>query len=78
VAQDDDVPVLWTHPTDEWQPGEAIIDFHELPIKTSVPPGEYTLQAGLYDDASGVRLKRVDASGNSIADVVVLTKINLK
>jgi len=78
VAQNDDVPVLWTYPTNEWKPGEVIIDFHELAISVQAPPGEYTLQAGLYDDASGARLKRVDASGNPIADTIVLTKINIK
>ena len=77
VAQDDSVPVLWTQPTDEWKPGEAIIDFHAMPISASVPPGDYSLQVGLYDDASGIRLKRADAPTNSPADAIVLTKINL-
>ena len=77
VAQDDAVPALWTYPTDKWELGEVIIDFHELAISTSVPPGEYTLQAGLYDDASGTRLKRVDASGNPIADAIVLSNVSI-
>jgi hypothetical protein len=78
VAQDDSVPVLWSYPTDEWKPGEVVVDFHELPISASVPPGEYTLQVGLYDEASGVRLKRVDAAGSPIADTIVLSKITIK
>jgi hypothetical protein len=78
VAQDDSVPVLWTYSTDEWKPGEVVIDFHELLISASVPPGEYTLQVGLYDEASGVRLKRVDAAGSPLADTIVLSKITIQ
>jgi hypothetical protein len=78
VAQHDGVPVSWTYPTNQWQPSEVIVDFHQFPVDARVPPGEYTLQAGLYNEASGVRLNRVTAAGNSVTDAVVLTKINIK
>ena len=78
VAQHDGVPVSWTYPTNQWQPSEVIVDFHQFPVDARVPPGEYTLQAGLYNEASGVRLSRVTAAGNSVTDAVVLTKINIK
>lgn len=73
VAQDDSLPVLWTYPTPNWQPGEVIVDFHQFPIGASVPPGAYTLQAGLYDEDTGARLGRIDASGHSIDKVVLAT-----
>lgn len=74
VAQHDGIPAVWTYPTNQWEPGKAIVDFHQIPVDPSVPPGEYTLQAGLYDEDSGIRLKRVDTSGS---DAIVLTKITL-
>lgn len=77
VAQHDGVPMLWLAPTNEWTPGQLIVDFHQVLIGAHVPAGEYTLQVGLYDDASGARVRRVDAAGHPIADAVVLSKIKL-
>jgi len=51
-----------------------IVDFHQVPIGANVPPGDYALRVGLYDEASGIRIKCVDASGG---DAIVLTKISL-
>jgi hypothetical protein len=78
VAQDDSIPAVWKYPTNAWKPGEVIVDFHQFPISANVPPGEYTLQAGLYnEDGGGVRVKQVDASGNPIDDRAILSKINI-
>ncbi len=77
VAQHDGVPTVWTYPTNQWEPGQAVVDFHQIPIDANVPPGEYTLQAGLYDEETGARVQRVDAVGNSMADAVALGKVNL-
>ena len=74
ITQHDGEPQIGAYPTNEWKPGETFVDFHALPISANVPPGEYTLLAGLYDESSGIRLKRVDASGG---DAIVLTKISL-
>ncbi len=69
VAQDDSVPVLWTYPTNEWKTGEVVVDFHQFSLDASLPPGVYTLQVGMYDPDSGVRV----AVGGD--DHVVLTEI---
>jgi hypothetical protein len=74
VTQHDGEPQIGAWPTSEWKAGEVIVDFHALPIQANVSPGEYTILAGLYDEASGIRLKRADASGG---DAIVLTKISL-
>jgi len=72
VAQDDSIPALWTYPTSEWKAGEAVVDFHQFELDASLPPGDYTLQAGLYDPDSGARAV-VGAQ-----DHVVLTKITIQ
>jgi hypothetical protein len=77
VAQDDSVPMLWLHPTNEWKPGELVIDFHSVHINPNVPPGDYTLQVGLYDEGTGARVKQVDAQGYPIGDAITLDKIKL-
>lgn len=72
VAQDDGIPVLWTYPTSEWESGEAVVDFHQFELDASLPVGEYSLQAGLYDPDSGAR------AVVSATDHVVLTKITIE
>jgi hypothetical protein len=55
VAQADGQPVNWTRPTTTWQPGETIIDRYALWLPP-LPPGSYTLIAGLYQPDDGQRL----------------------
>jgi hypothetical protein len=64
VAQRDGQPLEGNYPTSHWQAGETVIDPFSLPVPDDLPPGRYTLLAGLYrldtlerltvaDDASG-------------------------
>lgn len=46
-------PVLDTYPTTAWRVGEFISDTYDLPIFEGAPPGEYTLQATLYNPNTG-------------------------
>ena len=48
IAQRDSRPLNGTYPTSRWQPGETIIDPITLPLFDGLPPGAYTLVAGLY------------------------------
>lgn len=72
VAQHDGEPAgnLW--PTHLWRPGDAIRDEHVLALPADSPPGAYTIQAGMYDSKTAVRLPV--ASGG---DAVLLTQINV-
>ncbi len=53
IAQRDTMPVNNTYPTSLWAAGEFVIDLYTF---ADVPPGRYTLRAGLYDQMTGVRL----------------------
>jgi hypothetical protein len=55
IAQTDGQPLNWTRPTTSWQPGETLADLHAF-LPANLPPGPYTLIAGLYLPASGERL----------------------
>jgi hypothetical protein len=55
VAQADGQPVHWTRPTTTWQPAETISDRYALWLP-ALPPGPYTLIAGLYQPENGQRL----------------------
>ncbi|MGQ9554899.1 MAG: glycosyltransferase family 39 protein [Anaerolineae bacterium] len=53
-------------PMDTWEGGEVLVDRQALPVFLGTPPGQYTVIAGLYDAASGVRLLLPDGSDHLI------------
>lgn len=57
--------------TTRWQPGELVIDRADMPLP-ALAPGEYSLQVGLYDAATGAPLA---AEGGA---PVVLTTITVR
>ena len=56
VAQLDALPTGEKILTTGWIPGEIIADEFLLNLPTTLPPGQYRLLAGLYDQQSGQRL----------------------
>jgi serine/threonine-protein kinase len=59
VAQDDSEPGNGTNPTTTWEPGEIVIDPHQVRIPPGTPAGVYGIRVGMYT-AEG-RLPVVDA-----------------
>jgi 4-amino-4-deoxy-L-arabinose transferase-like glycosyltransferase len=49
VTQSDFVPANGLRPTAGWRQNEVITDPHTLTLPPSLPPGQYTLAAGLFD-----------------------------
>ena len=74
VTQDDSLPAVWTYRTDEWQVGEIVVDFHSLALPPSLPSGTYTVQVGMYDEATMQRLPVLSSVGAPEADRVTLTQ----
>ena len=60
-------PGLWL-PFDitAWQPGEVVESYHRLAVSPDLPPGDYTLVAGLYNPADFTRLPATNESGQPI------------
>ncbi len=67
AAQDDAKPVYWFYPTPQWQPGDYVRDEHILALPDDLARGDYTLVAGMYDEATGDRLP-VSAAGETLPD----------
>jgi hypothetical protein len=66
VAQKDALSLDGIYPTGRWQPGETVIDPFSLPLPPDLPPGRYTLWAGLYRLDTLERLPVAnDASGEN-------------
>ena len=68
VAQDDGLG----YPPHTWQPGDRFVQVARLPLPPDLPPGDYTLQFGLYDRADGRRWPVLAADGQPSADRLLL------
>ncbi|MEZ4767134.1 MAG: glycosyltransferase family 39 protein [Caldilineales bacterium] len=78
VAQGDAPPRDGFWPTGRWRSGESVTSTHTLDLPQDLPPGEYTLGAGMYDPATGARLFAYDATGAEWRDwMIVLATLNL-
>ncbi|HRQ36478.1 MAG TPA: hypothetical protein PLD25_01005 [Chloroflexota bacterium] len=70
AAQDDNLPVFGTYPTSQWTQDEIVVDVVSLDL-TAMPPGDYQLAVGFYEqlaDGSIVRATAVDAHGDPLPD----------
>ena len=61
VASFDMEPVAGLKPIDSWQPGEPVLHNHGAWLKPGTLPGDYGVYIGLYDSATGERLKILGA-----------------
>ncbi|MBI2954143.1 MAG: hypothetical protein HYY30_07505 [Chloroflexi bacterium] len=59
-------PGYYRFPTDRWQPGTIIRDEYTVPVLSGTPPGDYRLDVGMYDEATGQRLRTSDPNGDHL------------
>jgi hypothetical protein len=76
-TQDDSRPLHYASNTNRWLPGQAILDVHELTLPSGMPPGNYQVRAGLYNEQDGQRLPVTDGQGNALGDQVLLQQAPL-
>jgi mannosyltransferase len=62
VGQRDAEPGGGVRLTPLWEPGQTIADNHGLPIHPATPPGEYRVEVGMYNAATGQRLTTPDGA----------------
>ena len=72
----DNPPCHRTCPTDSWRAGEVIRDEYDLVLDKNLPPGQYTLEAGMYDSSTGTRLP-VQIPGQPPADRILLGAVEI-
>jgi hypothetical protein len=65
AVQRDDVPDQGSRPTTGWAPGDDVLDTYVVPLSASMLPGDYHLEVGLYDPATGERLGPVRLADDS-------------
>jgi hypothetical protein len=75
-GQRDSIPVKGTYPTTGWVEGEVITDAHEIAVKSDAPPGDYQIEVGMYDAATGQRLPVFDEGGTRLpGDRILLDQV---
>ena len=68
VAQVDNVPQLWSRPTNTWKPGEVIEDFYRLESKGEIAQGAVVV----YDAQSGQAVAAQDKTGQRFGPLINL------
>jgi 4-amino-4-deoxy-L-arabinose transferase-like glycosyltransferase len=75
-GQRDNIPMRGTYPTTGWVEGEVVADEYEIAVKSDAPPGDYQIEVGLYDAATGQRLPIFDESGTRLpGDRILLDQV---
>jgi hypothetical protein len=70
VAQRD-LPLRYEdYPTSHWQVDELVVERADFPLP-ALPPGEYRLDIGLYDGATGERLPIEGAENNTLTTLTI-------
>jgi hypothetical protein len=75
-AQQDNPPLGGRYPTPLWVPGEIVVDEYALVVQPDAPAGRASIEVGLYDPATLVRLPVLDPIG-ATGDRVLLGNIQL-
>jgi mannosyltransferase len=61
--------------TTTWTPGQTVIDTHGLIVPSDLPPGDYTLIAGLYDLNAPLDRPPVTVAGEPVGDAFILPSV---
>ncbi|MCL4300482.1 MAG: glycosyltransferase family 39 protein [Anaerolineae bacterium] len=78
VAQADDFPVCGLSHANTWTPGETVLDRHLLKLPPDLPPGDYTLLAGMYEPDLNLRLNYLDIAGNEQGNSLTIGTLSVK
>jgi len=67
-GQMDSVPLSGEAPTTSWITGEVIADPYQITLDPDAPPGDYTIEIGMYDANTGKRLPVYDSEGEAVKE----------
>jgi hypothetical protein len=72
ASSGDGQPRAGLYPTSFWSPGEQVVDEHGVPL--AVAPGEYQLEVGLYNLATGERLHLAGGEDRVLLKTIQVTQ----
>ena len=70
-------PLAGQSPTNTWTTGDLIVDRHEIPTQSSLPPGLYRVQIALQNVADGERAVIIAPDGHWIDDKLQLAELRV-
>lgn len=76
-AQQDNPPQRGLYPTTSWSRGEYVRDEYELAINPAALAGDYVIEVGMYDVATGKRLSLLGADEKPLDNRVLLGKVRV-
>jgi len=65
------------YPSEEWTPGEIIINQIDVPVGAGAPPGDYELRIGQFSQSANARLNIVAADGGFGGTITRLSPIEI-
>jgi len=77
LGQKDSVPVKGSYPTKRWSEGETVFDEYEILVDPDAPSGEYVLEVGMYNAATGERLPVLTEGGQVLGDRILLERVRV-
>jgi hypothetical protein len=63
------------YPSEQWDPGEIIIQRVEVPLPPGIPPDRYRLRVGLFNPADQTSLGLVDGDGRSAGNAFIIENV---
>jgi hypothetical protein len=66
MAQRDAEPLDGRAPTTGWVTGEVIEDEYMITLPSTMAPGDYPVELGVYDPRSGERLRLADGANRLV------------
>lgn len=69
-GQIDRIPRDGAYPTTAWQPNQTVADPYRVPIAPNAPAGKYKIEVGMYEVATGARLKLSDGTDSIIVSEI--------
>ncbi len=65
----------FAYPSEQWTPGEVVIQRVELPVRPGMPPGPYNMRIGFFDATTGKQLPQLDEQGRYAGNAMTVDPV---
>ncbi len=78
LAQADSEPACGEFPTQNWEAGDSVIDRHAIFLPADMSPGTYSLEVGLYEPRTNLRMDVLDSAGSPAGNSLLLSGVTVR
>jgi hypothetical protein len=65
------------YPSEQWSPGDLIIQRVDLPLPDGIPPGSYILRTGIFEPDTSNQLAVIDQSGRYAGNALNIEEVDV-